>query len=45
MGRREAAEWVLTHFYRLDHADLIEVFGAWLEGPTRPLEPAPVSAR
>jgi TonB family protein len=44
LGRREAADWVLTHFYRLDHADLIDVFGAWLAGAA-PRATAPVSAR
>ena len=44
LGRREAADWVLTHFYRLDYADLIDVFGAWL-AVAAPRATEPVSAR
>ena len=48
LGRRAAAEWVLTNFYRLDQAELIELFGSWLAAPAHTnlaREPAPVSVR
>ena len=44
LERRQAIEWVLKNFDRIDRADLVEVFGAWLH-PSRSTTPAPVSAR
>jgi HEAT repeat protein len=44
LERRQAIEWVLKNFDRLDRTDLVEVFGAWLH-PSTSTNPAPVSAR
>jgi TonB family protein len=44
LERRKAIEWVLKNFERLDRAELVEVFGAWLH-PSNPLPSASVSAR
>ena len=33
LGERQAIEWVLAHYHRLDRSELIEVFGSWLSGP------------
>jgi HEAT repeat protein len=44
LQRRQAIEWVLKNFDRLDRTELVEVFGAWLQ-PSGSTTPAPVSAR
>src|SRR5581483_2347340 len=44
LERRQAIEWVLKNFDRLDRADLVEVFGAWLHPATTTVPPS-VSAR
>ena len=44
LERRQAIEWVLKNFERLDRADLVEVFGTWLQPSNLP-HPASVSAR
>jgi hypothetical protein len=44
LERRQAIEWVLKNFDRLDRTELVEVFGAWLH-PSGSTTPAPVSAR
>jgi TonB family protein len=33
LGQRQAIEWVLAHYDRLDRTELIEVFGSWLSSP------------
>ena len=48
LERRQAIEWVLKNFDRLDRTDLVEVFGAWLHpsiATTPSTTPASVSAR
>jgi hypothetical protein len=44
LDRRQAIEWLLTNFDRLDRAELVEVFGAWLRPSGSPAR-ASVSAR
>jgi HEAT repeat protein len=44
LERRQAIEWVLKNFDRLDRTELVEVFGAWLHA-SKSTTPAPVSAR
>jgi len=44
LERRQAIEWVLKNYDRIDRADLVEVFGAWLH-PSAPTAPPSVSAR
>jgi TonB family protein len=44
LERRKAIEWVLKNFERLDRAELVEVFGAWLHPSNLPPS-ASVSAR
>ena len=44
LDRRQAIEWLLTNFDRLDRSELVQVFGAWLRPPGSPAR-ASVSAR
>ncbi len=44
LERRQAIEWLLANFDRLDRAALVQVFGAWLRPPGSPAR-ASVSAR